>query len=317
MYQARHPFRSTYVTLRHQRYHVRLWGHPRSGQAPLVMLHGWMDVSASFQFVVDALKQERFVIAPDWRGFGLTREVGMDDAHPGHYGHADHYVFADYLADLDFLLDHFNHDLGRGDAAFDLLGHSMGGNVATMYAGVRPTRVRRLINLEGFGLPATQAEQAPTRYAQWIDELKRLHQGELQLQNYDSVDGVAQRLMKTNRRLSQERANWLAEHWAACNAHGHWEILGDPAHKIISAQMYRADEAAALLAQISAPTLVVEADDDSLARWYSQGQYTRAQFHDRLRQVRDCRVATVTQAGHMLHHDQPEQVAQLIESHLA
>jgi pimeloyl-ACP methyl ester carboxylesterase len=43
----------------------------------------------------------------------------------------------------------------------DLLGHSMGGNVAMMYAGVRPERVRRLINLEGFGLPAARATQAP------------------------------------------------------------------------------------------------------------------------------------------------------------
>ncbi len=63
---------------------------------------------------------------------------------------ADHYVFADYLADLDMLLDHY-----APGQAVDLVGHSMGGNVAMMYAGVRPERIRRLVNLEGFGMPAT------------------------------------------------------------------------------------------------------------------------------------------------------------------
>jgi pimeloyl-ACP methyl ester carboxylesterase len=52
------------------RYHVRHWGDP---QAPKIfMMHGWMDMSASFQFMVDALQQEWHVIAPDWRGFGLS-----------------------------------------------------------------------------------------------------------------------------------------------------------------------------------------------------------------------------------------------------
>ena len=55
----------------------------------------------------------------------------------------------------------------------NLVGHSMGGNVAMIYAGVRPERVRRLVNLEGFGMPATRPEQAPGRYAQWLDEIKQ------------------------------------------------------------------------------------------------------------------------------------------------
>jgi pimeloyl-ACP methyl ester carboxylesterase len=65
-------------------------------------------------------------------------------------------VFADYLADLDQLLDHY----APGEAV-DLVGHSMGGNVAMMYAGVRPARIRRLVNLEGFGMPATRPARRP------------------------------------------------------------------------------------------------------------------------------------------------------------
>jgi len=148
MYQERHTSRSRFIDLRQQRYHVRTWGEPRPGEFPLVLLHGWMDVSASFQFVVDALRQERFVVAPDWRGFGLTREQGSGPS-PFDYGRADHYWSVDYLADLDFLLDQIDAELGRAGAPIDLVGHSMGGNAAMLYAGIRPERVRRLVNLEG------------------------------------------------------------------------------------------------------------------------------------------------------------------------
>jgi len=248
---------------------------------------------------VDALRQERRIIAPDWRGFGLTTGAPVD-----------HYVFADYLADLDQLLDHY----APGEAV-DLVGHSMGGNVAMFYAGARPARIRRLVNLEGFGMPASPPAKAPGRYAQWMDELKALQRGEMALNSYDSADGVARRLMKTNPRLSQDKADWLAQHWARPNAQGQWEILGDAAHKIVNAQLFRVDEALALYAAITAPTLAVEASDDSLGLWW-KGRYTLDEYHTRLQSVPDCRTAVVQDAGHMLHHDQPQAVAALIESFL-
>jgi pimeloyl-ACP methyl ester carboxylesterase len=188
----------------------------------------------------------------------------------------------------------------------------MGGNVAMLYAGVRPARIRRLVNLEGFGMPATQPSQAPARYAQWMDEMKQLQQGAMVLKSYDSAAGVAQRLMKTNPRLSQDKADWLAQHWAAPNASGQWNILGDPAHKITSAQLFRLDEVLAMYEAISAPTLAVEAGDDSLGQWW-KGKYSLDEYHQRLTHVRNCRIAVVPDAGHMLHHDQPEAVAALIE----
>jgi pimeloyl-ACP methyl ester carboxylesterase len=300
MYQAIQPLRSTTLAVRHLTYHVNQWGLDDHGRPPLVLLHGWMDVGASYQFMVDALQQQRRILAPDWRGFGRTQAP-----------RTDHYQFADYLADLDLLLDHF-----APGQPVDLVGHSMGGNVAMMYAGVRPARIRRLVNLEGFGLPATRPAQAPTRYAQWMDEVKQLHRGEISLKTYDNAQGVAQRLMKTNPRLSQDKAEWLAQHWASPNAHGQWEILGDPAHKIASAQLFRADEVLALYERITAPVLSVEASGDSLSQWW-KGKYSLADYHERLTHVPDCRVAVVQEAGHMLHHDQPEAVARLLEEFLA
>uniref|UniRef100_UPI00398BC4B7 alpha/beta fold hydrolase n=1 Tax=Polaromonas sp. YR568 TaxID=1855301 RepID=UPI00398BC4B7 len=106
---------------------------------------------------------------------------------------------------------------------------------------------------------------------------------------------------------------WLAQHWARPDAAGKWQILGEAAHKITSAQLYRVDEALAIYRQISAPVLAVEASDDSLATWW-QGKYSLAEYHERLKQVPDARVAVVQDAGHMLHHDQPEALAGLIEN---
>ena len=305
MYQELQPARSEFVPIRQLNYHVRLWGPATSALPPLVLVHGWMDVSASYQFVVDAFSQAfaqgRRIIAPDWRGFGLTAPPVP----------TDHYFFPDYLADLDQLLDHY-----APGTPVDLVGHSMGGNVVMFYAGARPERIRRLVNLEGFGMPASKPAKAPGRYAQWMDELMALQRGEMALKTYDSVDGVASRLMKTNPRLSQDKAAWLAQHWARPNAQGQWEILGDAAHKIVNAQLFRLDEVLALYAAITAPTLAVEASDDSLGLWW-KGRYTLDEYHERLKAVPDCRTAVVQDAGHMLHHDQPQAVAGLIESFLA
>lgn len=302
MYQARRPSRSEFVTLRHQNYHLRTWGPPAAGQTPLLMLHGWMDVSASFQFVVDALTDERLVVAPDWRGYGQTSGPATDN-----------YWFPDHLADVDFVLDHLQAQTGR--AQVDLLGHSMGGNVAMLYAGVRPERVRRLVNLEGFGMPATQPAEAPARYARWIDELKALARGELALRPYADAAAVARRLMRTNPRLTQDQADWLAPHWAEPVAPQAWRLRADDAHKIVNAQLYRVEEVLAIFAQIRAPVLAIEASDNQLASWW-QGRYTLAEYHDRLRSVPTLRKAVVENAGHMLHHDQPQALARLIEDFL-
>ena len=99
------PSRSETVPIRGLDYHVRLWCDTR---APLlVLLHGSQDVSASWQFVVDALEHDWHVLAPDWRGHGLSGR-----------SRADSYWFPDYVADLDALLERFTPE-----APARLVGH--------------------------------------------------------------------------------------------------------------------------------------------------------------------------------------------------
>ena len=300
MYQVKNIARSEFVPIRNLQYHVQIWGEPAPDKTPLVMVHGWMDVAASYQFVVDAFSQDHYIIAPDWRGYGKTDSGGVDN-----------FWFPDYLADLDFLLDHY-----APGQAVNLVGHSLGGNVVMIYAGVRPERIRRLVNLEGFGMPATSPDQAPGRYAKWMDELKKLHKGEMDLKAYDTAAGVARRLMKTNPRLSEDKANWLATHWAQENAEGKWEILGQPAHKISNAQLYRVEEVLALYQRINMPVLAVEASDNSLDLWWN-GKFTLAQYHERIKAVAKVEIGRIEDAGHMMHHDQPEVLAAMIERFIA
>jgi pimeloyl-ACP methyl ester carboxylesterase len=183
------------------------------------------------------------------------------------------------------------------------------------YAGVRPERIRKLINLEGFGMPETKPAQAPTRYAQWLDQLKQFHRGEMAMRAYPELSGVAARLMKTNPRLSSDKAHWLAQHWSTQNSAGEFEILGDPAHKIVNANLARLEETLALYQRISMPLLAIEASDDSMTGWY-KGRYTLADYHERLKNVADVRIERIENAGHMLHHDQPERLAQLLADFL-
>ena len=103
-YPERRTPQSQTVQVRGLQYHLNVWGDATaagSDKPPLVMMHGWMDVGASFQFVVDALAaaegSDRLIIAPDWRGFGLTQTPA-----------ADCYWFPDYLGDLDAALDSGN-----------------------------------------------------------------------------------------------------------------------------------------------------------------------------------------------------------------
>ncbi|HEY7787119.1 MAG TPA: alpha/beta hydrolase [Casimicrobiaceae bacterium] len=294
------PATSHFVDVRGERHHVLTWGEPRS--APLILLHGWMDVGASFQFLVDALAGDWYAIAPDLRGFGRSA------------WQAQGYWFYDYIADLEALLDRF-----ALDQPARLIGHSLGGNVVMHYAGTRPDRVHRVVSLEGFGIPAESANDAPRKLAAWLDALA----DPPQFKPYASLGDVADRLQKNNSRLPRDKAVFLAQHWAAVMPDGRAELVSDPRHKLPFPTVYRMDEIFAVWRNIAAPVLWVAAEESEIPRWldrHPEGEMGADGFDGvrrRLAEVPDGRLVTVPRAGHMLHHDQPAKVALLIESFLA
>jgi pimeloyl-ACP methyl ester carboxylesterase len=260
-----------------------------------------MDVGASFQFLVDALRQQpgwsdRPIVALDWRGFGDT---WLATGPQGDHAHVD------YLADLDALIARLSPE-----HPIDLVGHSMGGNIVMLYAGLRPKRIRRLVNLEGFGLPACTPDEAPDRLVKWLDAL----QAPVALKDYPSAEAVAARLRQTNPLLREGFALWLAREWAHEQG-GRWVIKADPAHKRPGAHIYRVEEVLACWARITAPVLFVEGDQTP-AHLFFRGAYTRAEFAQRLARVPNVRREVIAQAAHMLHHDQPEALAALLADFL-
>jgi len=291
------PARSQFVDLRGMRHHVSTWGEP--GATKLFLLHGWMDVGASFQFLVDALERDWFVLAPDLRGFGRSEWQPQG------------YWFQDYVADLEALLDR----LSPGEAA-NLAGHSLGGNIVMHYAGVRPERVRRLVSLDGFGIPSEAPETATAKIAKWLDAL----QAPSEFKGYANLAAVADRLQKNNPRLSRDKAEFLAAHWAEALPDGRARLISDPRHRLPFPTVYRMEEIYAVWRSIEAPTLWIGAAETHILRWLAGTKDARDGgdafdvVRRRLSHIRNGRLEIVADAGHMLHHDQPVAIARLIES---
>jgi pimeloyl-ACP methyl ester carboxylesterase len=281
---------SQFTRVRGLRYHVRTWGEPAAPR--LFMLHGWMDVSASFQFLVDALEQDWYVIAPDWRGYGLSEWTPQG------------YWVPDYLGDLEALLSQYSPA-----APARLIGHSLGGNIACLYAGIRPQRVTHVVSLDAIGLPRADASEAPARYQNWLDQLA----DPPQFAPYANFDAVAARLKKSNPRLDDAKAQFLARHWAEETADGRARLRSDPAHKIVYPVLYRLEESMACWRAVSARVLLVEAEDSTIRKWIGEHP---DEFTARKSAFANLREHTLRDAGHMLHHDQPEQLAAVIEAFL-
>ena len=281
---------SLYLDVRGVRYHIRTWGDP---EAPKVFaLHGWMDTSATFQFLVDALKREWCVIAPDWRGFGLSDWAREFSWHPT------------YVADLEVLLRHF-----QPESPVNLLGHSLGGVVACLYAGIRPERVAKLVTIEGFGITFVPdpMEDAPRYYADWISQVV----DQRDIREYDSIDAVVQQFQSRNPRLKEEQARFLVQHWLRPLSSGKLRVATDLSPKLVNAVLLRLDEARTYWRRVTAPVLWVGGADSNVMRSMHAdpaGYESRKRCFSRLEEH------IIEDAGHNVHHDQPVRLGSLIES---
>jgi len=280
-YTPRRSPRHEQLSVRGLKHRLTWWGEPTD--TPIFLLHGFLDCGATWQFLVDCLPDTWSLVAPDWRGFG-----GSEWAPDG-------YWFPDYLADFEALLD----ALAPGQPA-RVIAHSMGANIALLYGGVRPQRLKWLVNLEGIGLRRTQPDEAPARYATWLDELKQPLDGG----RYQSVQQLADVLMKRNPRLAADRAQFLARAWTR-EADGTVRLAFDPRHRWVNPVLYRREEAEACWSRVTIPILFVAGG--------SSGHQERrlADFNvERMHALfRDVQMVTLPGLGHMMHHEDPPAVA--------
>ena len=287
-YAPRKIATSEFVDMRGLQCHVRRWG-PRDAQ-PLVLLHGSRDCGATFQFIVDEFVGDYQFIAPDWRGYGRT------DWNP------QGYWFQDYLADLDIVLDAL-----LPGVRVPLAGHSMGGQVAGIYSGVRPQRVSKLIALDAFGLVDSDPSETPDYLSKWI---RIWREGPEQSRPYETLAQMAQRLCVTNRRLTMDKALFLAAESSRARPDGLLEWAFDPLHRAPFAVTHRKAEWAACMQRIEAPTL-----------WIASGRASRIESEPGGLAARAALVKTIVcekleDTSHNLHHDRPVEVARIMEAFL-
>ncbi len=264
---------------------IREWGEP--GAPKVFLLHGSLDASATFQFMVDEFKGAYHFIAPDWRGHG----------HSGWA--AGGYWFFDYLADLDFLLGQISPE----EKAI-LVAHSLGGNVANYYAGVRPERVKKLVSLDGFGLPAPDSAETPARLGKW---LMAQREGPEPSRAYADVAALAARLKQAHPRLSIEKALFLAAHTSRKMDTGEVMVAFDPKHRMPFAFNNRREDVVSVLRAITAPTLWLSSDRPSRYANEPGG------WEGRMAMIRDLQFAKIPNTSHNMHHDEPGAVATLVE----
>lgn len=288
-YLPRRPARHEEREFRGLRHRITRWG-PAS-DSPIVLLHGHMDCAETFQFLVDELPADWAFAAPDWRGFGGTQ------------WQADGYFFPDYLADLEAFLDFLSP---RAPAR--VIGHSMGGNVAMLYAGVRPGRLAWLADLEGFGLPRMSPEHAPARYARWLDQQRE----PLRVSRYGSPSDLAAALRRRNARLTEERALFVARAWTR-QMEGSFELTADPRHRRVNPVLYRREEVEACWRLSVIPVLMLlGARSEYLPGLGADG--AEAMFRSLIARLQ---LVTLPDVGHMMHHEDPAAVAREIASFAA
>ena len=271
------------------RQRLYLWGSPK--RPKLFLLHGWLDTGAGFQFLVDHLQDRFFCIAPDMRGYGKS----------GHTKNPLGYFFHEYVADA--------HELFAKLSPKDpirLLGHSLGGVVASIYSGSFPERVAQLVNVEGYLIPDRPLQAAPDRVREWIQGL-----GRKRFRCFPSLQAFAARLRQSNPHLNEERALFLSKYLAKRTSKG-FEMAADPKHKLIEPYWVPLEAHYAFWQAIRARCLLVSAEKTEMAKRFGGGDFWAAVREREGHFPPGTQCAQIPDCGHMVHHHRPEDLAELV-----
>jgi pimeloyl-ACP methyl ester carboxylesterase len=265
------------------------------GSPLLLMLHGWMDVSGTFQFLVESLQSDWHIIAPDWLGCGLSDWRRRP------------YWLADLMIDLDALVDCLSPQV-----PVRIVGHSMGGNIASLWAGARPERLERLVLVESFGAPRFTAVTARELHLAWLRDGRNPPREP----TYAGLEAFAERLRQANPRLSGEQAErmccWLARELDD----GRIAVRVDPSHRNALGHYLRDEEYLSAWSSITAAVLWVTASESATLRLFIDEYGSELELKARLQHMRGLRHVEITDAGHNVHHDQPGSLARVIEPFL-
>jgi pimeloyl-ACP methyl ester carboxylesterase len=211
-------------------------------------------------------------------------------------GTGGYYHFPDYLFDLHCLIRALE------TPKVTLMGHSMGGTISFLYTGTFPEVVTRLVLVEGIGPHGLTFSDAPRRFERWIAELRALESSPSKA--YSTLEEAAQRLRRTNPRLNSELALDLARSGMKQNNNGKWVWKFDPLHRTTSPQPFYSGQAVEFFRRIECPVLLITGKQSK--------QSPRADLRQRLEAIRNRTLVEIEEAGHMVHHDNPERLAEVV-----
>jgi pimeloyl-ACP methyl ester carboxylesterase len=204
----------------------------------------------------------------------------------------------DYVADLDDVIRQTAH--GR----VVLVGHSMGGSVASYYAGTRPDRVAALVLVEGLGPPDMMGGEGPTRTAAWIDAWRGARDKE---KTMASLDDAIVRLKKHDDRLDDALARKLATYGTRPSTGAPDRLVWkhDPLHATFGPYTYRLETAKKYWERITCPVLAIDGAQSKLNLSDMERATRRATF-------KNIRHLVIEDAGHAVQRHQPQQLAAAI-----
>ena len=269
------------------RLHYTDWGN--AAAPALLLVHGGLDHSRSWDDLARALRSTFHVIAPDLRGHGDSAwAVGSS------------YSLADHVYDLTCLAKSASLE------KFAIVGHSMGGMVSLTYAGAFPEKVSRLVVLDGVtNFPARKIKPVELRIADWVGDLDKTAQR--RIHRYPSVADGADRMLARNARLTREQAMHLATHALKQNAAGELIWKFDPYLRARAPYRLSLEDHIGLWSRIACPTLLVAGSESFLPDPETAGV---------LGHFRQAELVKIAGAGHWLQHDQPEAVLGVLRTFL-
>ena len=263
------------------RLHYADWGNQH--KPPLILVHGGRDHCRAWDWVAERLAPDWHVIAPDLRGHG-------DSA----WADAGGYVMLGFIYDLAQLIHQ------QAAAPVTLIGHSLGGNIATRFTGLYPELVRRLVCIEGLGpSPKMEAEMAAkpvdVRLRGWVDEQRQL--AARQPRRYATLADALARMRAENAHLSEPQAAHLTRFGVRQNEDGSYTWKFDPYIRSFPPLDSTREEIRTLWSRIICPTLLV---------YGTQSWASNPETDGRAAHFGNATVHMIEGAGHWVHHDRLE-----------
>jgi len=252
------------------------WSRP--GAPKVLCLHGWLDNAASF-VPLSAFLKDFDLLALDFAGHGFS----------SHRPDASRYYLTENLYDVDAALDVL------GWETCHIIGHSMGGGVASAFAAALPERVNRLVLLDAVGILAQPADQAARQLRLSV---KSVRKNPSILRPYESVE-EAMRARQQKSDLSDEAARLLCER-SLEHTGDYYQWRTDPRLNWRSPQWFTDDQVLDLLAAIRAATLVITSP--AAVDYLGEDM-----LHKRLAAIADCQHVT-DDGHHHFHMEQPEHI---------